>query len=354
MRMLVLPRLGGALIGLLLTFTGMVGCGAKDPVSRGRVSAFGTVLEVTLIGVDRRRAAEVTRILQTDFSLMENAWHAWEESPVVRMNVLFNEDSPPFAAPPSVLPLLRLSKTLSKQSEDLFNPAIGHLIRAWGFQDRPVECLRPPPADVIDLVVAARPTMSDITIDGIRISSSNQMVKLDFRAIQKGFAIDQGIARLQELGIDNASISVDGNLRAIGSRDGHPWSVGIRGSEGGGIFATLQIMGNEAVFTAGGYQRNFAWDGRIYHDIIDPRTGYPANGTASVTVLHPSATIADAAATALFIAGPKDWHRVAKKMGIGYVMLTDSEGRVHMNPEMQARVKLHRSNREVIISKPLA
>jgi thiamine biosynthesis lipoprotein len=113
-------------------------------------------------------------------------------------------------------------------------------------------------------------------------------------------------------------------------------------------------MGNEAVFTASGYRRNFTWDGRTYHDIIDPRTGYPATGTASVTVLHPSATIADAAATALFIAGPKDWRRVAKKMGIHYVMLTDSEGRVHMNPAMQARVKLHRSNREVIISEPLA
>ena len=155
--------------------------------------------------------------------------------------------------------------------------------------------------------------MSDIAIDGFRVSSSKHTVKLDFRGIQKGFAIDQAIARLQELGIHNASISVDGNLRAIGSRDGHPWSVAVRGPEGGGIFATLQILGNEAAFTAGGYQQNFTWEGEVYHDIIDPRTGYPATGTASVTVLHPNASTADAAATALFIAGPKDWHRVAKR-----------------------------------------
>jgi thiamine biosynthesis lipoprotein len=253
-----------------------------------------------------------------------------------------------------VLPLLRFSKMLSEQSEDLFNPAIGHLTRAWGFQGGAVECLRPPPQDVIDLVTTAKPSMRDITIDGFRVSSSNQTVKLDFHAIAKGFAIDQAIARLQEYGIHNASISVDGNLRAIGSRDGHPWSVAVRGPEGGGIFATLQILGNEAAFTSGEYQRNFAWEGEIYHDILDPRTGYPAVGTASVTVLHPNASTADAAATALFVAGPKDWHRVAKKMGIRYVMLTDKEGRVHMNPAMQARVKLHRSNREVIISEPLA
>ena len=59
-------------------------------------------------------------------------------------------------------------------------------------------------------------------------------------------------------------------------------------------------------------------------------------------------------ATALFIAGPKDWHRVARQMGIRYVMLTDKEGRVHMNPAMQARVKLQHSNHKVIISEPLA
>ena len=100
--------------------------------------------------------------------------------------------------------------------------------------------------------------------------------------------------------------------------------------------------------------RSFSWQGEVYHENIDPRTGYPAVGTASVTVLHDNASTADAAATALFIAGPKDWHRVSRQMGIRYVMLTDKERRVHMNPDMQARVKLQHSNHKVIISEPLA
>mgnify|MGYP000031213599 CR=1 FL=1 len=84
----------------------------------------------------------------------------------------------------------------------------------------------------------------DIKIDGFRLSSKNHWVKLDFRGIQLGYAIDQAIARLQDLGINNASISADGNLRAIGSRDGHPWSVPVRGPRGSGVLATLQIQGN--------------------------------------------------------------------------------------------------------------
>jgi len=354
MRMLVLPRISVFLIGLLTVSSGLSGCDAQDPVSRGRINAFDTVMEVTLIGVDRQRAAEITRVLEADLRLMEAAWQASEPGPVSHMNALFNEGSPPFAAPPSVLPLLRLSKTLSERSEDLFNPAIGHLTRAWGFQGREPECLQPAPPEIIDLIVAAQPNMRDITIDGLRVSSRKQTVKLDFSGIKRGFAIDQAIARLQEFGVQNASIDAAGDLRAIGSRDGHPWSIAIRGPEGGGVLATLQISGNEAAFTAGRYKRNFTWEGEVYHDIIDPRTGYPAMATASVTVLHANASTADAAATALFIAGPKDWHRVARKMGIRYVMLTDNEGRIHMNPAMQARVKLQGSNYKVIISEPLA
>lgn len=353
MRMLALPRLSGTLLGLLATLATLSGCDAKDPVSRARISAFDSTMEVTLIGVERRRASEITRVLENDLQLMEAAWHAWGPGPISHINARFNETSTPFAAPPSILPLLRLSKALSEQSEGLFNPAIGHLFREWGFQGRAVDCLRPPPEEVVDLVVAAQPSMRDIEIDGFRISSAKDIVKLDFRGIQKGFAIDHAIARLQESGVHNASINAAGDLRAIGSRDGHPWSVAIRGPRSGGVFATLKISGNEAAFTTGRYEQNFSWKGEVYHDIIDPRTGHPAQGTASVTVLHANASTADAAATALFIAGPKDWHRVAKKMGVRYVMLTDREGRVHMNPAMQARVKLQSSNLEVIISEPL-
>ena len=348
-------RFNRTLIIVILALTqGLAGCDTRDPASRGRFNAFDTVIEVTLIGVERRRAAEIIQTLKADIRLMEQAWQASGPGPVSHINQMFNAGTQPFAAPPSVLPLLRLSKTLSQQSDELFNPAIGHLTRAWGFQGRDPDCLRPPSEALIEVVLAKRPSMSDISIDGIRVSSSNQTVKLDFSAIQKGFAIDQAIARLQEFGVHNASINAAGDLRAIGSRDGHPWSVAIRGPKGGGVFATLQISGNEAVFTAGHYKRSFSWQGEVYHENIDPRTGYPAVGTASVTVLHANASTADAAATALFIAGPKDCHRVAKQMGIRYVMLTDKEGRVHMNPAMQARVKLQHSNHRVIISEPLA
>lgn len=354
MRMLVVPRARGLTTVCLVALALLAGCTSSDPVARGRVDAFDSRIDITLIGVNRQRAAEITDLLAQDFHLMEDAWHAWRSSPVTRMNTLFNESDRPFAAPPSVLPLLELSKQLAGQSEQLFNPAIGHLVRAWGFQGRSQACLKPPSENLIEQVVADNPTMDDIHIDGFRVWSDNQTVKLDFRAIQRGFAIDRAMVRLQELGVDNASITIDGDVYVIGSRDGNPWSIGVRGPGGGGIFATLKLAGSEAAFTAGRYENNFAWEGEVYHDLIDPRTGYPAQGTASVTVLHPNASTADAAATALFIAGPGEWHRLARQMGIRYVMLTDTEGRVYMNPAMHDRVKLQRAAADIIISEPLS
>jgi thiamine biosynthesis lipoprotein len=73
----------------------------------------------------------------------------------------------------------------------------------------------------------------------------------------------------------------------------------------------------------------------------------------SVTVLHPQAATADAAATALFVAGPGHWYEVAKGMGIRHVMLIDTDGVVHMTPAMQSRVQFESTTPVLRISKPL-
>jgi thiamine biosynthesis lipoprotein len=95
-------------------------------------------------------------------------------------------------------------------------------------------------------------------------------------------------------------------------------------------------------------------DGRRYHHILDPRTGYPVTGTRSVTVIHDNAGTADAAATALFVAGPERWHEIARSMDIKYVMLIDSEGHIVMNPAMQNRIHLiNATSAHIILSQPL-
>jgi thiamine biosynthesis lipoprotein len=329
----------------------LAGCRGDTPVYTTRFLAFGTLMDISIVGVRREDAERASQLVEQDFAFMHRAWHAWEPGPMGRVNQLLQKGQP-FAAPPSVLPLLRKSQELAEQTGNLFNPAIGRLVDLWGFHTDSPECRPPPSAREIRVLVKANPRMSDLTVDGILVRCSNPAVKLDFGAIGKGYGIDLAIDHLQELGIHNAIINAGGDLRAIGDRDGQPWRIAIRRPTGG-VLGIIKVSGDESVFTSGDYERNFIYEGRTYHHIIDPRTGWPAEGTRSVTVVHTTATTADAAATALFVAGPEDWRAVAERMGIRYVLLMDSEGTVHMSPAMAERVELLDPDQAIEISPPL-
>lgn len=325
---------------LLAVLPLLLGCERPPEIQHTRFLAFGTLTELTLAGVDSERAAEVVRALETDFAEMERAWHAWKPGPVTRTNWLLGETRR-FAAPPSVVPLVRISRDLAIRSEHLFNPAIGGLIQLWGFQSDDSSASRPPPDPAaIAALLAANPRMDDIEIDGFMLASRNPAVQLDFGAIGKGYGIDFAVQHLRELGVHNAIVNSGGDLRAIGSKGGQPWRIAIRGADGRGILGEIAVSGDESVFTSGNYERVFEWQGRRYHHILDPRTGQPAQGTRSVTVLHTDATVADAAATALFVAGPSDWPRIAARLGIRHVLLVDDGDVAHMTPAMSERVRL--------------
>lgn len=339
-----------ATVALLVLLSGA--CTRELPSQYFRMLSFGTIMELEVIGVDPQKAQQAYQALQKDFDLMHKAWHAWEPGPVGRINQHIREGES-LAAPPSVLPLLRVSQDLAKKSDYLFDPGIGKLIDLWGFHNSEFKPHAPPDKAAIEAIVEKHPSIRDVHLDGIHLSCDNPEVQLDFGAIGKGYGVDRAIERLKAMGITNAIVNAGGDLRAIGSRAGNPWRIAIRDPDGGGIFALLSVTGDESVFTSGNYERNFSWGGRLYHHIIDPRSGYPAEGSASVTVIHPDATTADAAATALFVAGPKDWYRIAKQMGIKYVLLIDTEGKAYMNPAMQKRLKLQLDPKEIIISEPL-
>lgn len=338
------------LISALLT-AALVGCRGATPVYTTRFPAFGNLVDLSIVGADRAQAERASELIEQDFAFMHRAWHAWEPGPLGRANKLFaGKDA--FAAPPSVLPLIRKSREYANQSDNLFNPTIGHLIELWGFHTDSPECRPPPDRARIERLVTADPQMSALHLDGLLARSDNPAIKLDFGAIAKGYGIDLAVEHLRELGITNAMVNAGGDMRAIGDRSGQPWRVAIR-RPSGGVLGVIMVSGDESLFTSGDYDRNFIYEGRTYHHIIDPRTGYPADGTRSVTVAHADATTADAAATALFVAGPSGWHQVAQRMGIGYVLLVDSEGTVHMNPAMAERVEFLDEEVDVEISAPL-
>jgi thiamine biosynthesis lipoprotein len=255
--------------------------------------------------------------------------------------------------PPSLVPIIEQSIALSARSDGLFNPAIGGLLNLWGFQSSERPNGPPPAREAIAGWVARHPSMADLRLDAAVLTSTNDAVQLDFGAFAKGYAIDVAIAKLRARGIENAIANAGGDLRAIGSKGGQPWRVGVRHPQGDGVLAAIAVQGDESVFTSGNYERFREHAGVHYQHILDPRSGWPVEGVTSVTVIHDNGAVADAAATALVVAGPTEWHRIAGQMGIRYVMLVDDHGTVYMNPAMQSRVEFQEPPTNVVLSDPL-
>jgi len=329
----------------------LLGCrGADTPVFTTQFVAFESAVDLSLVGMLRQDAVAAAAEVERDVRFISDSVHTWKPGPMVRINELLATGEP-FAAPPSLLPLIRQSQLLAQQSDNLFNPAIGHLQRLWGFQTSEPECRPPPAAKDIARLVKAAPEMADLYLDGIMLQSDNPAVNLDFNAIAVGFAMDLAVENLRSRGVRSAMINLGGNLRAIGDRDGRPWRVPIRRANGTRVLGTIKISGDASVFTSGDYHRNFIYEGKTYHNVLDPRTGYPVEDIHAVTVLYDGAgAIADAAATALMVAGLERWEEIAERMGIRYVLLIDDAGTMHMTPAMAERVELLDDDADIALS----
>ncbi len=315
----------------------LFGCSKNNGAYNEQILAFGTLVEVQIWGIDEKNGHQAVEAISKDFEYMHQAWHAWRPGVLGRINQLLPMGKT-FSVAPSVIPLIKLAKNLSGKSGQRFNPAIGNLIGLWGFASDLPPKGPPPTVQQIEDTLAKKPSMDDIILDGISIRSTNPAVRLDFGGFAKGYGVDQAITHLREMGIKDAVVNAGGDLRAIGRHGDRPWRVGIRDPRGSGILASVEVEGDESIFTSGDYERFFEYDGIKYHHIIDPRSGYPARGAISVTVFHDNAAEADAAATALFVAGPEDWFEVAQAMGVHGVMLIDTNGTIFMTPSLKNRI----------------
>ena len=337
---------------LALCFTLFLSACDSEPRARqAKFYAFGTQIDVSLYDVDEDTANKTIDVLEKSFSGVNTTWHAWQPSILTNINNAIDAGES-IAIDDDVAQLIRLATQLANDSDNLFNPAAGKLFELWGFhQDNWFESHPPPSETEINLWRAKAPVMNDIVIDGNQLSSSNPMVKLGFGGFAKGFAVDAAIAALQQQGINDAIVNIGGDLRAIGSHGARPWVIGIRHPRQAGMIASIVLKGDESVFTSGDYERFFQYEGKRYPHIIDPRSGHPADQATSVTVLHSNASLADAAATALFVAGD-DWPKIARSMGVEHVMLVRPDGKIEMSPKMTDRAKLI-SKQEPVIIRPL-
>ncbi len=347
---------------ILVSLFLLVACTPQNPYEgrkqQQQFYVFGTLVAVTLWDTPEELANQAFTDIMQSLQALHKKWHAWEQgSEVVALNQAIAQGKSYRVEDETLLNLIQQAQQLAVKSNYLFEPAIGKLIALWGFHQDEPNLTQPPAPEEIKRLLAAQPSIADLTITDDVVISSNPAVQLDFGAYAKGYAVDLMIEKLKKLGIKNAIVNAGGNLKVLGKAGERAWMIGIRHpfpTEKKAVLAAIAVEGELSVITSGDYERFFEFDGQRYSHVIDPRSGQPSTEIRSVTVVDKNAGFADAAATALMVAGLDSWYLIAKKMGVRYVLIVDKHGKVYLNPEMIDLVKFQKRDLpDAVVSEPL-
>ncbi|MBL8840588.1 MAG: FAD:protein FMN transferase [Planctomycetes bacterium] len=195
---------------------------------------------------------------------------------------------------------LAQSRELWQASGGAFDPAIGPLVRAWGFRGGPVA--RPADATLAALVGHASFAQVEFDAAARTVAFRDGAVQLDPGAIGKGMAVDAVVAALRAAGIDNAFVDFGSTQRAIGGgEEGDGWPVAIRDPADGARALEVVLLRDAALSTSGSYEKFVEIDGERLPHLLDPRDGRPARGSLSASVIAATGARADALSTALFV-----------------------------------------------------
>lgn len=293
-----------------------------EPVSR-QGFYFDTVIRITLYDTDE------PELLDHCFALAEKYENLLsktkEGSDVWKLN---HADGAPVELQKDTLRLLRTALSYAELTGGRIDPTVGSVSRLWNFTD-PEAAVLPEPSLLAEALTHV--DYRRITIDGSRAALNDPDAELDLGFIAKGYIADRIKDYLVSQGVTSALINLGGNVLAVGGKpDGSPFKVGIQKpfSADGSTACVLSVT-DLSVVSSGNYERYFMKDGKIYHHILDTKTGYPVrNNLSEVTVLCRSSTDGDALSTACFILGAEKGMALIESLPDTEALFLTAEGEI--------------------------
>ncbi len=324
----------------------------KENIYRKNRILMNTLVTITVVS-DSKDSAE--KAIDTAFSEIEKLEKLSNffspESEVCRINK--NAGISEVKVSPDIIDVLDRAIMVSEKTEGAFDVTIGPVITLYDFYKKikPEENAikkKLPLVNYRDLIIDRNKSTAFLQKRGMLI---------DLGGIAKGYAADKAVDTLKKKGISSGLVAVAGEIKAFGLKpDGRPWKIGIRnprippnphsvkGGKGGfsdDIMATLELK-DMAISTSGDYERCFILNGRRYHHLLSPKTGYPAEECQSVSVIAKEGTFTDAFATGVFVLGPVKGINVLEKMGFDGVIV-DSQGKIYTTPDIRGKVEFKRT-----------
>ena len=201
--------------------------------------------------------------------------------------------------------LVQRSLEIYDSTGGAFEISIYPIMQAWGFTTQNYRI--PKKSELKSLLKKVDSKQIQFSEDSGKISFGKKGMEIDLGGIAKGYTSGRIMDIFREQGIQSGVVSLGGNVQVMGSKtDGSLWRVAVENPKDESDYLGVLETKDRAVITSGGYERYFEEDGKRYHHIIDPKTGYPADsGLSSVTIISSDGTLADGLSTSLFIMGKK-------------------------------------------------
>ncbi|MBO7668025.1 MAG: FAD:protein FMN transferase [Firmicutes bacterium] len=298
------------LVFLILCLSALLlcGCGGEEegtgPLSRSEF-ALDTLCTVTLYEpADPDLLEQAFQLIAAEEALLSRTV---EGSDVWRVNHAAGE---PTEVSPDTAELIALGLEYSELSHGVFDITVGRLTELWDFGGAnhvPEETELPPVLSSVDY--------HNLAIDGQTVTLSDPEARLELGAVAKGYIADRVAELLKQQGVSSAVIDLGGNVVTLGTKPGgEAWKIGVQqpfGEERSELIGLIKAEGDLSLVTSGVYERNFEQDGVLYHHILDPRTGFPADTDVSgVTVVSASSARGDALSTVCLLLGLEEGSRL--------------------------------------------
>jgi thiamine biosynthesis lipoprotein len=234
------------------------------------------------------------------------------------------------------LAMLLLAKKYHNLSAGAFDVTIGPVMDLWGFTETNPRV--PAPLLIVESLVLVDNESLVVNAQERTAYLQKAGMKLDLGALAKGYATEKALQVLEKHGVKKALIDAGGNIRVLGTNARNaPWRIGIKDPRKADALVAIVALTDAVAVTSGDYYRFFEADGKRYHHILDPRSGYPASENMSVTVVTKDAALADVLSTALFVLKGEEAVTLAEKLGVD-LFLVSAEGRILHTPGLAAHL----------------
>ena len=296
--------------------------------ARHEGKAMGSSLEIEVYGPEQATCDRAVEEARAEIDRLDRMMTDWKpDSPLMDVNRAAGVK--PVAVPAELLFIVGRSLKVSELTGGAFDISFAGAGKLWNWRA---------PDPLIPTAEAVKASLENVGWRGIVVDEkagtlflSRPGMRIGLGAIAPGYAGDLAMAKIRALGIKDACVNLSGDVLLIGRKDGKPWNVGVTHPRKKGENLMVLPVSNAAVSTSGDYERYFEKGGKRYCHIIDPRTGYPADGCQSVTIVAPNLAFADGLATGVFVLGPEKGMALVESLEGVHAVIVAADGTLRMS-----------------------